>query len=145
MKMNWKKIVLTAGMLSGMLSVSAFAESTGAASAAGFGTYGTIIWMVVLVALFYFMLIRPQKKREKQERELRNSLKVGDKIVTIGGFTGRVLSVKDDEITFETGASKTRLTVKKWAIQTKDSDETVETKEETKPAEQPAEEKNEDK
>lgn len=76
-----------------------------------------------MLALFYFMLIRPQKKKEKADRILRNSLKPGDMIVTIGGFTGRVLNVKDDIVTFETGAGKTKLTVKKWAIQTKESPE----------------------
>lgn len=146
MKKNWKKIVLTAGSITGLVSVHAFAESGGAASAAGFGTYGTIIWMVVLVGLFYFMLIRPQKKREKQERELRNNLKPGDKIITIGGFTGKVLTVRDDDVTFETGAAKTRLTVKKWAVQTKESEDdtaVAETKEEPKPAETVEEKKEE--
>ena len=87
------------------------------------GTYGTFIWLGIMVALFYFMLIRPQKKKEKADRQLRASLQAGDKIVTIGGFTGRILSVKDDEVTFETGAAKTRLTVKKWAIQTREGPE----------------------
>ena len=50
-------------------------------------------------------------------------LQPGDKIVTIGGFTGRILSIKDDEVTFETGAAKTRLTIKKWAIQTREGPE----------------------
>ena len=92
----------------------------------GVGTYGTFIWLGIMVALFYFMLIRPQKKKEKADRQLRASLQAGDKIVTIGGFTGRILSVKDDEVTFETGAAKTRLTVKKWAIQTREGAEVAE-------------------
>jgi len=83
--------------------------------------YGTWIWLIVMVAVFYFLIIRPQKKREKSERELRNSIQAGDEIVTIGGFVGRVLSVKDDTVTFETGADRTKLTVKKWAIQTRTS------------------------
>ena len=103
-----------------------YAASTGGANAMGMGTYGTLIWLVIMIALFYFMLIRPQKKKEKADRQLRASLQAGDKIVTIGGFTGRILSVKDDEVTFETGAAKTRLTVKKWAIQTREGPEAVE-------------------
>ena len=99
-----------------------YATATGSA---GGGTF-TIIWLVIMVALFYFMLIRPQKKKEKADRQLRASLQAGDKIVTIGGFTGRILSVKDDEVTFETGAAKTRLTVKKWAIQTREGAEASE-------------------
>ena len=97
-------------------------------------TYGTFIWLGIMVALFYFMLIRPQKKKEKADRQLRASLQAGDKIVTIGGFTGRILSVKDDEVTFETGAAKTRLTVKKWAIQTREGADVAE--EETKETEE---------
>ncbi|MBQ1705701.1 MAG: preprotein translocase subunit YajC [Clostridia bacterium] len=98
--------------------------------------------MVLLLAVFYFMLIRPQKKREKAERELRNNLQNGDKIITIGGFTGRVINIRDDEVTFETGAAKTRLTVKKWAIQTReetsasvDAGDEIRTKPETLPEE----------
>ena len=97
-----------------------YAASTGGADAMGMGTYGTLIWLVIMIALFYFMLIRPQKKKEKADRQLRASLQPGDKIVTIGGFTGRILTIKDDEVTFETGAAKTRLTIKKWAIQTRE-------------------------
>jgi preprotein translocase subunit YajC len=85
------------------------------------GNYGTWIWLLVMVAVFYFLIIRPQKKREKSERELRNSIQPGDEIVTIGGFVGRVLSVKEDTVTFETGADRTKLAVKKWAIQTRTS------------------------
>ena len=87
------------------------------------GDYTMYIWIIAMVALFYFMIIRPQKKKEKADRQLRNSLQPDDEIVTIGGFTGRILSVKDDEIVFETGAAKTKLTIKKWAIQTRTSPE----------------------
>lgn len=125
MKSNIKKLGLVTGALAGMMSMSAFAtdSSSGAAAMAGMGSYGTIIWLVIMIAVFYFMLIRPQKKKEKADRQLRASLQAGDKIVTIGGFTGRILSVKDDEVTFETGAAKTRLTIKKWAIQTREGPE----------------------
>ena len=111
--------------------INLYATSTGGAEAMGMGAYGTIIWLVIMIALFYFMLIRPQKKKEKADRQLRASLQAGDKIVTIGGFTGRILSVKDDEVTFETGAAKTRLTVKKWAIQTREGPEAEVVEEET--------------
>ena len=100
-----------------------YATSSGGADLAGGGGTFTIVWLVIMVALFYFMLIRPENKKEKADRQLRASLQAGDKIVTIGGFTGRILSVKDDEVTFETGAAKTRLTVKKWAIQTREGPE----------------------
>ena len=140
MKSNMKRIAMTAGAFAGLFSIHSFAES--GAAAGGFGAYGTLIWMVLLLAVFYFMLIRPQKKREKAERELRNNLQNGDKIITIGGFTGRVINIRDDEVTFETGAAKTRLTVKKWAIQTReetsasvDVGDEIRTKPETLPEE----------
>ena len=85
--------------------------------------YTTIIWLVAMIAIFYFLLIRPQKKKEKADRMLRNNLKPGDRITTNGGFTGRVLSVKDGDVVFETGADRTKLTIKKWAVQSKESDE----------------------
>lgn len=103
--------------------INLYATGTGGAEAMGMGASGTIIWLVIMIALFYFMLIRPQKKKEKADRQLRASLQPGDKIVTIGGFTGRILTIKDDEVTFETGAAKTRLTIKKWAIQTREGPE----------------------
>lgn len=86
-------------------------------------TYFTMIWLVIMIAIFYFLLIRPQKKKEKADRMMRNALVAGDHIVTIGGFVGRVLSVKDDEVTFETGSDRTKMTVKKWAIQSRQSAE----------------------
>ena len=93
--------------------------------------YLPYVWIIVMVAMFYFMIIKPQKKKEKEDRKLRNSLAAGDQIVTIGGFTGRVLDVKEDEIVFETGAARTRLTVKKWAIQTREGPEVEAPVEET--------------
>ena len=92
------------------------------------------LWIILTIALMYFMILRPQKKKEKADRMLRNSLKAGDSIVTIGGFTGKVLQVKDDTVVFETGADRTKLTVMKWAIQSKQSDSTekVEAKAEVK-------------
>ena len=108
-----------------------YATSTGGSDLVGGSGTFTIVWLVIMVGLLYFMLIRPQKKKEKADRQLRASLQAGDKIVTIGGFTGRILSVKDDEVTFETGAAKTRLTVKKWAIQTREGPEAEVVEEET--------------
>ena len=113
-----------------------YATSTGGAELAGGSGTFTIVWLVIMVALFYFMLIRPQKKKEKADRQLRASLQPGDKIVTIGGFTGRILTIKDDEVTFETGAAKTRLTIKKWAIQTREGPEVEAPVEETEAEEE---------
>ena len=81
------------------------------------------IWIVATFAIFYLLLIRPQQKREKKERIMRNSLEAGDHIVTIGGIVGKIISVKEDEIVIETGADRTKLTMKKWCVQAKENGE----------------------
>lgn len=73
--------------------------------------------LILIVALMYFMLIRPQKKRQKEEQQMRNNLRVGDELTTIGGICGRVVNIKDDTVTIESGADRTKMQFKKWAIQ----------------------------
>jgi preprotein translocase subunit YajC len=75
--------------------------------------------IVVLVAIFYFMLIRPESKRKKQQSEMRNSLAVGDEITTIGGIVATICAVKENTIVVETGADRVRLEITKWAIANK--------------------------
>ena len=84
--------------------------------------------LVVLIILFYFLLIRPQRKRDKAEREMRNSIEVGDEISTIGGFIGRVVNVKDDVLIIESSSDRTKLKIYRWAIRGKEAPatETVE-------------------
>ena len=77
---------------------------------------------MLIVIAFYFFLIRPQKKQEKEVQKMRDGIAVGDKVTTIGGITGEVRQIKDDDIyILETGADKSKIAVKKWAIQSKDS------------------------
>jgi len=87
---------------------------TEAAGAAGMSS--SIIMLVAMLAIFYFMLIRPENKRKKEAEQMRNSVKTGDKIVTIGGITGTVVNVKDSRIVLETGADQVRIEFEKWAI-----------------------------
>lgn len=77
--------------------------------------------LVLIFVLMYFMMIRPQKKKQKEEQQMRNSLRIGDEITTIGGVCGRVLNVKEDSLVIETGADRTKMTIRKWAIQTVDT------------------------
>lgn len=79
-------------------------------------TVGLVLYMGFFFGLMYFLIIRPQKKKTKQLTDLRNSVRSGDEVVTIGGVVGKVLSVKDDEFTLEVGSAKTKLKFKKWAI-----------------------------
>ena len=92
-----------------------------AADATGGGMGSTIIMLIAMVAVFYFMLIRPENKRKKEAEELRSSLKVGDKIVTIGGIVGTVVSVKEDKFVIETSADQVRIEFAKWALSTNET------------------------
>lgn len=86
------------------------------------GYLSTIVSILPLVLLFgamYFFMIRPQRKRDKEEREMRNSIQVGDEISTIGGFIGRVVSIKDDILTIETSSDRTKLRMYRWAVRGK--------------------------
>lgn len=88
---------------------------------AGGGLTSTVIMLVLMVAVFYFMLIRPENKRKKEAEALRSSVKVGDQVTTIGGIMGTVVSVKDDKFVLETSADQVRIEFAKWAISTNDS------------------------
>ena len=72
--------------------------------------------ILVLVVAFYFMLIRPQRKREKQETEMRSNLSVGDEVTTTGGIVGRILSVSDDTVVIGTSGDCTKLRIVKGSI-----------------------------
>ena len=85
------------------------------ATATGSGM-SSIIFLVIIFVVFYFFLIRPENKRKKKLTEMRNSISLGDEIVTIGGIMGKVVQVTEDTITFETGEDRVRLQVTKWAI-----------------------------
>ncbi|HCJ56510.1 MULTISPECIES: preprotein translocase subunit YajC [Lutispora] len=76
----------------------------------------TILMYVAILGIFYLLLIRPQRKKDKQIQEMRSNIKEGDEILTIGGIYGKVLNVKDDAVTIEVGADKTKLKIARWAI-----------------------------
>jgi len=80
------------------------------------GMASPLIMMVLMLAIFYFMLIRPENKRKKEAEQMRSAVKKGDKIVTIGGITGTVVDVKENKIVLETGADQVRIEFEKWAI-----------------------------
>ena len=86
----------------------------------GEGGAGQIIMTIVMVlgvgVFFYFFMIRPQKKQEKEVNEMRNSLSVGDEITTIGGIIGKVISIKEETCMIETGKDKTRIRILKSSV-----------------------------
>lgn len=81
-------------------------------------TFGPIL---LLVVVFWFFLIRPQKKRDKEERSMRDSIQIGDEISTIGGFIGKVVNIKDDVLVIETSNDRTKLKIYRWAIRGKEA------------------------
>ena len=89
-----------------------FLEAAPAAGSMG----SSIIMIVAMLGIFYFMLIRPENKRKKEAEQTRNSVKTGDEIVTIGGIIGTVVNVKDDKIVIETSADQVRIELMKWSI-----------------------------
>ena len=94
-----------------------FLEATAAAGGMG----SSIIMIVAMLGIFYFMLIRPENKRKKEAEQTRNSVKNGDEITTIGGIVGTVVNVKEDKIVIETSADQVRVELMKWAISTNET------------------------
>ena len=85
------------------------------------GGMTSIIMIVAMIAVFYFLMIRPENKRKKEAEQMRSAVKTGDVITTIGGIMGTVVSVKDDKFVLETGADQVRIELAKWAISTNET------------------------
>ena len=78
----------------------------------------TVLMFAVLILIFYFFMFRPENKKKKALESMRDSLKVGDSVITIGGINGVVSYIKDDKIVIESGADRVRIEFEKWAIST---------------------------
>lgn len=100
-------------------------------------TLSLIIPMALLAIVFYFFIYRPQKKQEKETSDMRNSIEIGDVIVTSGGIIGMVVKIKEDMILIETGGDRTKIQLQKWAVHSvieraNEPEEVAETKKESK-------------
>ena len=86
-----------------------------------------VIPTILIVVAFYFLLIRPQTKKLKEEEAMRSNLEIGDEIITIGGIVGRVVNINDDADTMiiETGADRTKIKLKKWALSSINNEKTT--------------------
>ena len=89
--------------------------------AAGNQMVSSIVMIVAMIAVFYFLLIRPENKRKKEAEQLRSALKVGDVVTTIGGVVGKVVSVKEEKFVLETSADQVRIEFQKWALSTNET------------------------
>ena len=100
------------------------ATGTTTAANGGNGLLSTLMtfgpFILIFVAM-YFLMIRPQKKKQKEEQRMRNSIRVGDEITTIGGIRGRIVNIKEEEFVIETGADRNKMVIKKWALQSCDT------------------------
>ena len=76
----------------------------------------TMLPLVLLIVIMYFMLIKPQKKRERQVNEMRSNLHVGDDIITIGGICGKIVKTKEDSIIIQVGADKVKFEMMRWSV-----------------------------
>ena len=95
-------------------AVDAGAEATQVSSIAALAT--TFLPLILIFVVFWFMLIRPQRKKDKQVKEMLNNLKAGDRICTIGGIYGTIKGMKDDMITLAVGKDDLSMVVARWAI-----------------------------
>ncbi len=77
-----------------------------------------VIYIAVIFGIMYFLLIRPQKKKQKEEEKLRNNIQIGDEIITIGGIYGRVVAIKEDSFIIESGPDRSKYRMARWSIQT---------------------------
>ena len=112
---------MNAKLLNLLADAAATAETTGEAVEMSAGA--TIIYyavqfvpLILIFVIFYFMLIRPQRKKDKEAKKMLESLKVGDRICTIGGIYGTIVRIKDDVLTVEVGEQKAQLVFARWAI-----------------------------
>jgi preprotein translocase subunit YajC len=108
-------------------------------------TLYTFMPLLLLIFIMYFLLIRPQKKREKQVNAMRSSIKVGDQIITIGGIYGTVVRLRDEQLVIQVGSDKTKLEITRWAVSKVITDEpmaarTPKTKKDAEPAKEETEE-----
>ena len=88
-----------------------------AASTSGAGMLASFLPLVLVLVVFYFMLIRPQNKKSKQEASMRSNLQIGDEIVTFGGIIGIIVSIKDDTLVIETGNERSKIRILRKAVE----------------------------
>ena len=105
-------------------SVAHAMGTAGAGQAGGADALMQFVPLIAMLAIFYFLLIRPENKRKKEAEQMRSALKVGDEITTIGGVVGTICQVKEDTIIIETSADRVRMEFTKWAISTKGTQST---------------------
>ena len=103
-----------------LLPVILMAASTSEEAPSSAQSLLSLLPFVLVIIVFYFILIRPQKKRDKAEQEMRDNLKVGDVVTTRGGIIGKITNIKDQQLTISTGADGIKIRVQRWAVLSKE-------------------------
>ena len=80
------------------------------------GSIGSLLLIVLMFVAMYFFMIRPQKKQERETNDMRNNLQVGDEITTIGGIIGKIVSIKEETVTIETGRDGSKIRILRSAV-----------------------------
>lgn len=103
-----------------MVQTALAQTAAGGEAAGGMGGIGIILAnltpFILMIVVFYFLLIRPQRKKDKENKQMLAALKVGDNVTTIGGICGKIIAVRDDVLTLEVGVDKVKLVFERWAI-----------------------------
>ena len=110
--------------------------TTADAGAVGMGSL--LLPLVVMIALMYFLMIRPENKRKKEAENMRSNLKKGDQITTIGGIVGKIVHVTEENIVIETSDDRVRMELAKWAVSTNNSNPPEEKKSKKAKKDEPA-------
>ena len=87
-----------------------------AAAASNAGSMYTLVFMILMLVVLYFIMIRPQRKKEKADAEMRKNVQIGDMIETVGGIVGIIVKVDEDAVVIETSSDHCKMRIKKWAI-----------------------------
>ncbi len=104
-------------MMYGTYLLDAAPASDAAAAGGGLYLLMNLLPLVLIFVVFYFLLIRPQRKRDKEIQKMRSSLEVGDEVITSGGIIGRVVSLREDTLVIETGSDRSKIRIQRWAVQ----------------------------
>lgn len=107
-------------MFSLLLDAAAAADPAATGQPGALGIWGSLLPFVLLIAVFYFMIIRPQRKREKAQKDMLSAMAVGDNVVSIGGIYGKIVELRDDVVTVEVGKDKVKLVFERGAIKSVD-------------------------
>ena len=119
--MDWTKLFMHATALAeDAAGAAGDAAGTAAEGSSAIAMISSLLPMVLIIVVFYFLLIRPQRKKDKKVKDMLAALKVNDRVTTIGGIHGTIVGIKDDNVTLAVVADKVKLVFARWAIRSVD-------------------------